>query len=129
MWGTSEEKRLEELKMTKEQIDKLSDKTMVGVGIITNVLLEAVNQGLFSNAIIAEVRKKSTFENDSKSYRSTYVSFDREKLKEEIEKKYNIDLVKDEEDDFPYFTDGGFKYHAENENWIFEIEAHVHKMI
>ena len=41
MWGTSEEKRLEELKMTKKQIEELSDKTMVGVGIITQVLLEA----------------------------------------------------------------------------------------
>lgn len=41
MWSKTEEKRLEELKMTKKQIEKLSDKTMVGVGIITQVLLEA----------------------------------------------------------------------------------------
>jgi len=41
MWGKTEEKRLEELKMTKKQIEELSDKTMVGVGIITQVLLEA----------------------------------------------------------------------------------------
>ena len=41
MWGKTEEKRLEELKMTKKQIEELSDKIMVGVGIITQVLLEA----------------------------------------------------------------------------------------
>ena len=46
MWGKTEEKRLEELKMTKKQIEELSDKTIVGVGIITQVLLEAKRMGL-----------------------------------------------------------------------------------
>ncbi len=46
MWTKSEEQRLNELGLTKKQIEQLSDKTMVGVGIITSVLLEAIEQGL-----------------------------------------------------------------------------------
>jgi hypothetical protein len=46
MWTKSEEERIKELGVTKRQIEQLSDKTMVGVGIITSVLLEAINQGL-----------------------------------------------------------------------------------
>ena len=46
MWSESVEQRLEELGFTKKQIDQLSDKTGVGVNIITSVLLEAVKQGL-----------------------------------------------------------------------------------
>ncbi len=41
MWGKTEKKRIKELGLTKEQIDKLSDNINVGVGIITEVLLEA----------------------------------------------------------------------------------------
>jgi hypothetical protein len=46
MWTKSAEERLEELGLTEKQIEQLSDKTMVGVGIITSVLLEAIKQGL-----------------------------------------------------------------------------------
>ena len=80
--------------------------------------------------LIAEVRKKAKFGDNPKVwFRSTFVSFDRDKLKDEIEKRYKIELVKDEADDFPYFTDGGFKYSGENENWIFETEAHWYDII
>ncbi len=80
--------------------------------------------------LIAEVRKKAKFGDNQKFwFRSTFVSFDRDKLKNEIEKRYKIKLVKDEANDFPYFTDGGFKYNGENENWIFEIVAHWYDII
>ena len=46
MWTKSAEERLKKLGFTEKQIEQLSDKTMVGVGIITSVLLEAINQGL-----------------------------------------------------------------------------------
>lgn len=46
MWTTSAVQRLKELGFTERQIEELSDKTMIGVGIITDVLLEAVKQGL-----------------------------------------------------------------------------------
>lgn len=45
-WTKSAEERLEELVFTEKQIEQLSEKTMVGVGIITSVLLEAIKQGL-----------------------------------------------------------------------------------
>lgn len=80
--------------------------------------------------LIAEVRKKAKFgANQNFEFRSTFVSFDRDKLKNEIEKRYKIELVKDEVDDFPYFTDGGFKYSGENENWVFEAVAHWYDII
>lgn len=41
MWTETAEKRLKELGLTKEQIDKLSDETHIGVNIITSVLLKA----------------------------------------------------------------------------------------
>ena len=75
--------------------------------------------------LIAEVRKKSKlYDNSVFGYRNLYTSFDRDKLKEEIERKYNITLVKNDDYDFPYFTDGGFKYTLEDENWIYDIDAH-----
>lgn len=46
MWTKSAEERIEELGFTEKQIEQLSEKTMVGVGIITSVLLEAIKQGL-----------------------------------------------------------------------------------
>ncbi len=80
--------------------------------------------------LIAEVRKKAKFgDNPELWFRNIFVSFDRDKLKDEIEKRYKIELVKDEADDFPYFTDGGFKYSGENENWMFETEAYWYDII
>lgn len=74
--------------------------------------------------LIAEVKKKAKFEDSSNRHITTFVSFDRDKLKAEIEDHYKIELKKDEADEFPYFTDGGFKYGGENENWFFETAAY-----
>jgi squalene cyclase len=41
MWTETAEKRLKELGLTKEQIDKLSDETNLGANILTKVLLKA----------------------------------------------------------------------------------------
>jgi hypothetical protein len=46
MWTKTAEERLNEIGLTQQQIEQLSDKTMVGVGIITSVLLEAIKLGL-----------------------------------------------------------------------------------
>jgi len=46
MWTQTAENRLKELGFTKAQIEQLSDKTSVGFNIITEVLLEAIKQGL-----------------------------------------------------------------------------------
>lgn len=46
MFTKSAEEIIKELGFTEKQIEQLSDKTMVGVNIIANVLLEAIKQGL-----------------------------------------------------------------------------------
>lgn len=79
--------------------------------------------------LIAEVRKKAKFGDYETQYRNSFVSFDRDKLKNKIEEHYKVELVKDEENEFPYFTDGGFKYSGENENWLFETEAHWYDIV
>jgi hypothetical protein len=80
--------------------------------------------------LIVSIKKSSKFDtNDKCKYESTKVGYDRQRLIDAIEKQYDIKLVKDEAYDFPWFTDGGFKFHAENENWKFDIDAHVHDLI
>jgi len=71
----------------------------------------------------------SKFEDKSCCYRTEFVSDSRERLTNFIQDKYDISLDIDDRYDFPWFTDGGFKYFAENENWKFEITAHVHELI
>lgn len=48
-------------------------------------------------------------------------------LIDHLKKKYifsESDLIKDENDHFPYFTDGGFKYTAANSNWLYTFTCH-----
>ena len=78
--------------------------------------------------LIAEVKKTIKLGNDF-GYRQKFVSFDRDKLKKKIEEYYKIELIKDDSNEFPYFTDGGFKYHGENDNFIFDVEAHLYDII
>ncbi len=79
--------------------------------------------------LIADVRKKAKIENNETWYAHLFVSFNRDKLKAEIEKHYNIKLKKNKEDEFPYFTDGGFKYTGENRDWFFEVTAFWYETI
>jgi hypothetical protein len=57
------------------------------------------------------------------------VGHNMQRLIDAIEEKYDIKLVKDEADDFPWFTDGGFRFRAEDGNWTYEIDAHVHDLV
>jgi len=68
------------------------------------------------------------FKHDDSQVLVTYNSYDRDKLIKHIEKTYELKLMKKAEDDFPYFTDGGFKFDAENENFKFKITA-IHENI
>jgi len=79
--------------------------------------------------LIAEVRKQAAYGDNKTWYRDLFVSYDRDKLKKEIEKHYKVKLVKDESDDWPYFTDGGFKYKAKNDTWVIETDAYLYKII
>lgn len=46
MWTKESEAIIKELGFTEKQIELLSDKSHVGISIVTSVLLEAVKQGL-----------------------------------------------------------------------------------
>ena len=46
MWTKTASDRLEELGMTKKQIDEISDNSLVGVNIVTEVLLNAKRLGI-----------------------------------------------------------------------------------
>lgn len=73
--------------------------------------------------LVAEVTQ--TDKSDIRRVRThTYTSFDRDKLIKHIESCFSIKLVKNESDDFPYFTDGGFKFHWEDEYEIYDIVCH-----
>lgn len=51
--------------------------------------------------------------------------YDRDSLKEAIERKYGVTLIKKDEDDFPWFTDGGFKYSFLFGLFEYEVSAFV----
>lgn len=47
-----------------------------------------------------------------------------------IRTEYKInELIKDPEDDFPYFTDGGFKYRAKGEYWHYDFTCYPDNLI
>jgi hypothetical protein len=77
--------------------------------------------------LIADTFKK--FEGKEWVRTSTFTSYDRDKLKTKIEEHYKVELIKDDADDFPYFTDGGFKYQCKTENFEFMTTAHFHDVV
>lgn len=79
--------------------------------------------------LIVEVRKQCKFGEDKSWFRTTFTSFDRDKLKDKIESHYKLKLIKDDNDDFPWFSDGGFIYNTENENFKFEIVAFPYDIV
>lgn len=105
--------------------NELSDKA----GKYLNMTISIVNRNP-DHILIAEVKKKYKHGIDSEfGYRTTFTSFDKVKLKLEIEKHLGQELVKNDTDDFPYFTDGGFKYRGETEDYFFDVEAHQHRIV
>lgn len=47
-----------------------------------------------------------------------------------IKEYYHVEiLAKDPADDFPYFTDGGFKYTATARNWLYTFTCFPHKLL
>jgi hypothetical protein len=78
-----------------------------------------------NKVLLATVIKKSKHIFDAGWHVTNFVSFERDKLVAAIEQYYEINFIKNESDDFPWFTDGGFRYVTENDNWIFEATAHL----
>ncbi len=59
-----------------------------------------------------------------------YIGYDRDKLRKYLLTFYKIkNLIRDVGDEFPYFTDGGFRYTAENEYWKYEFICHPYNII
>lgn len=82
-----------------------------------NVLLVTVIKSSISG-IVAPIRLQ-------------FISTDKNRIINFLENKYRIKLIKNEKDDFPYFTDGGFKFSVDdvNKQWHYEIDAHIHEII
>lgn len=79
--------------------------------------------------LIAEVTKTFKDHVAETKYHYIFTSFDRDKLIEYIRNYFFIVLIKDDKDEFPYFTDGGFRFTAERDIWKFEITAHPQTII
>lgn len=57
-----------------------------------------------------------------------HVGDSKEALIDFIKRKYNVELLKDPDDDFPYFTDGGFKYSAFSPEWEYSFTCHIKEL-
>jgi len=82
---------------------------------------------MINKILIADTFKK--FEGKEWQRIDTFVSYNINKLKLKIEEKYKIELTKDPNDEFPYFTDGGFKYQCKIGNFEFMTTAHLFDII
>lgn len=82
------------------------------------------------NALMVSVNKTSKLDGKKFNQFSHYIGYDRDKLRKYLLEKYKIqNLIKDIADEFPYFTDGGFRYIAENDNWQYEFVCHPYNVI
>lgn len=81
-------------------------------------------------ALMVSVNKTSKVNGKKFNQFSHYIGYDRDKLEKYLLEKYKIqNLIKDIADEFPYFTDGGFRYTAENDNWQYEFVCHPYNVI
>jgi hypothetical protein len=81
----------------------------------------------YKKVLVATVTCKLN-DGSSKFLNTTFVDFDRDNLVKKIENKYLTKLVKNEEDNFPYFTDGGFRYEWRNETYTYLAEAYLYEI-
>jgi len=95
--------------------------------LLAILMLAAVNIQAMEQILIADTFKK--FEGKEWVRTSTFTSYSRDKLKAKIEEYYKVELIKNENDDFPYFTDGGFKYECKTENFEFMTIAHFYDVV
>ncbi len=76
---------------------------------------------------IVHVDKKSKFDMAEYTGFNHLVGSNIESLKKVIDEHYGkgtYQLLKDEKDEFPYFTDGGFKYTMNAKNWIYTFTCY-----
>jgi len=87
---------------------------------------------LDTTKIILMVSVNKTSKIDGKIFNKNchYIGYDRDKLRKYLLTFYKIkNLIRDVGDEFPYFTDGGFRYTAENEYWKYEFICHPYNII
>lgn len=76
------------------------------------------------NVFIVHVDKICLFDGQVFNGFNHLVGDNTEALISFIKEKYGTELIKDENDDFPYFTDGGFKYKLHTENWDYTFTCY-----
>jgi len=80
--------------------------------------------------LMVSVNKTSKIDGKIFNEHCHHISYSRDRLRKYLLDFYNIkNLIKDVGDEFPYFTDGGFKYTAENENWKYEFVCFPYTII
>ena len=87
---------------------------------------------LDTTKIILMVSVNKTSKIDGKIFNKNchYIGYDRDKLRKYLLTFYKIkNLIRDVGDEFPYFTDGGFRYTAENKYWKYEFICHPYNII
>lgn len=84
------------------------------------------------NVLILQVDKKLLLDGSVYTQFNHQVGETKEALIKWIGKYYKIaayELRKDQNDEFPYFTDGGFKYTATTDKWEYTFTAHITKLL
>lgn len=74
-------------------------------------------------ALLLTIGKKSKFSTDNFPQFSHEISFNSDALQRFVKKKYGVTLYYEKEFEFPYFTDGGFKFECEDKNWYYTFTA------
>lgn len=79
---------------------------------------------------ILQISKRSLIDNSVFHNIRTEAGESKEALIEYIKSNYRIDiLIKEKSDDFPYFTDGGFKYTGKSETWEYTFVCYPHSLL
>lgn len=89
-----------------------------------------VMQKTADKILITHVSKTS--KHDNKEFYNTHlhVGWDRDILTKYIKHHYKIDeLIKSDNDEFPHFADGGFRYTGETENWTYTFTCYPYEII
>ncbi len=82
-----------------------------------------------STLFLLEISKQSRWNGQWFPGFSHEVGDSREALEAFVKEKYKVELDYDERLEFPYFSDGGFKYIAQSEFWTYTFFCYPTKLI
>jgi hypothetical protein len=117
--------------ITEDELKNLKDIDQVRVIEYCRLKANPVeNQAAPKIVLMVSVNKTSKINGQVFNEHYHHMGYDRSKLENHLLEYYKISkLVKDIADEFPYFTDGGFKYTAESENWIYEFLCYPYNIV